>query len=315
MSASLDDPIRNHGTDPDSQLTAAAAEPVVVDIYPRKGWQAVRWRDIWEFRDLLWIMALRDITVRYKQTVFGALWAILQPLLQTVVMTIFFGKLLGVEGKVQEIAPGHPVPYLIFALCGQVLWGCFASSVNGAGGSLNANANMVRKIYFPRLLMPLSAVGAPLADCSIGMGLLLAVMAIYRFILPGGEHYAIIFSPLLLLIPLFVLSTVLAALGIGILLSALTVAYRDFKYVVPFMLQLWFFVTPVIYPVNILPQRLRWLLYLNPMAGIIEAFRGIVLGLPIDYGGWAISVAVSLAAIMIGVTYFTRVERDFADMA
>lgn len=282
----------------------ATQEPLVTHIRARSNWKLMDFPEVWRFRDLLWILALRDIQVRYKQTALGAIWAILQPVMHMLVFTVFFGKLMGLENRLSEVN-GKAVPYAVFSLCGLVLWNFFASAMSSSSMSLVANAQIVTKVYFPRLIVPLSAAGAPLLDCAIALVVMLVATLYYQ-------------QPLtlwLLLIPLPVLATWLAAMGVGIFLSALTVTYRDFKHVIPFMVNVWFFVTPVLYPVGFLPADKRWLLYLNPMAGPIEAMRSAVVGTPMDLVGLSTSLGISLLAVLAGLMYFDRVERRFADVA
>jgi lipopolysaccharide transport system permease protein len=268
----------------------------VTVIRPRRGWQPLGLTQLGRYRDLLWFLALRDIQVRYKQTVLGAAWAVLQPLASMLAL-LFLGHLTGVAAKCEA-------PYPIFLFAGLLPWAFFASSVNAASNSLVANSNMLRKIYFPRLIIPLASVGAPLVDYAVASGVLAALML----------WYGVGFSAQLLLLPALVLSTITAALGVGVLLSALTAAYRDFRYVVGFLVQIWFFLTPVIYPVALVPERFRGFLSLNPMYGTIEAFRAAVLGQPMPYPAWSVSATVSLICLVAGLAYFARTERRLADV-
>ncbi|MFI5397419.1 MAG: ABC transporter permease [Candidatus Binatia bacterium] len=273
-------------------------------VRPRTGWQTTDLRELWRFRDLLWFLALRDIQIRYKQTALGVLWAVLQPVVSVVVLTIIFGHFLGVAGTVPPVN-GKDVPYPVFLFAGQLPWTLFAAAVTASSNSLIGNADILRKVYFPRILMPLAALGAPLLDYVLAFAVFLGVMLWFN-VVPGWA---------LLLTPLLLAFTLINVLGVGILLAALNVSYRDFKYVVPFMLQLWFFVTPVIYPVKILPDAWSWLLYLNPMVGPIEAFRAVVLGSELILTRILISTAIGALGLLIGAAYFGRVERRFADIA
>lgn len=275
-----------------------------IQIRARKGWQKIGLAELWAFRHLVFLFGLRDVTVRYKQTVLGGLWAILQPAVQVLVFTLFFGKLMGLEDKLGTYN-GKEVPYAVFVLSGQVIWNFFNSATSASSGSLLANAHILRKIYVPRLAMPLSSMGASIVDTLISLVLLVVVMLWY------GQtfHWQLIFTPVMLLCAL------LAALSVGVTLSALIVTYRDFRFVVPFMLQIWFFVTPVIYPKNILPEKYEYLLYFNPMSGPIEFFRAIVLGGPVNVMGLFTSVGTALVLLIAGLYYFARVERRFADIA
>lgn len=270
--------------------------PLLV-IEPPRGWVGINWAEVWRYRELLYFLTWRDVKVRYKQTVLGAAWAILQPFMQMVVFSIFFGKMAG-------MAKQTDVPYPIFAFSGLLPWTFFANAVSGSANSLVGSSNLITKVYFPRLVIPLASVGAGLLDFAIATGVLVAMMGYYH-------------TPLswqLLLVPLFLAGTILAATGVGTLLSALTVAYRDFRYVVPFMVQLWLFVTPVIYPTKIIPPEWRWALALNPMAGLIDGFRAAFLARPLDWPHIGISFVVSVLLFFGGAAYFRRVERQFADI-
>lgn len=249
-------------------------------------------------RDLLLMLALRDVKVRYKQAVLGVCWAVLQPVAMAGILWLFFGVLLGMDAQVA------PTPYLVFVLAGVLPWTLFESAVTASSNSVVANAAIVRKVYFPRLIVPLAAAGAPLVDYALGLAVLLLAML----------AFGVGLSSQLLLLPLLVASTLIAVMGIGILLSALTVAYRDFRHIVPFMLRLLFFMTPVIYPVAVVPERFQWLLSLNPIGGVVAAFRAAVLGQPIDTLGWLVSTLVGLCCMVGGLAYFQRVQRRFADI-
>ena len=279
---------------------ASAAEPgdeAVSVIQPRKGWQKLDLRTLWQYRDLLRYLTLRDIQVRYKQTVLGAAWAVIQPVAMMLVACVFFGRLLGVAAKV-------PVPYPIFFFAGMLAWNFFAGAVNASSMSLINSAQMLRKVYFPRLIVPIASIGAPAVDLAISSLVLVALMF----------WYGVALSWQILLIPFITVSIVAAVLGVGLMLAAPNVAYRDFRHVVPVLPPLWVLVSPVIFPVAIVPESWQWVLHLNPMGGSIEAFRAAVLGSPLDYGAWAISTAASLLLLAGGLAYFTRTERRFADV-
>jgi len=279
-----------------SDSTAPLSEQITT-IEPRHGWQRIDLSGLWRYRDLLWFLMLRDVQVRYKQTVLGAAWAIIQPLAMMAVASVFFGRLLGVAAKVS-------VPYPIFFFSGMLAWTFFSGAVAAASMSLVNNAPMLRKIYFPRLIVPIASIGVPAIDLIVSALVLVAMMVWYD--VPVTAQLA--------LLPLLSLTMLIAALGVGLLLSALNVAYRDFRYVVPFMLQLWFFVTPVIFPVTIVPPQWQWLLQLNPMGGTIEAFRAAVLGTTVNYSAWALSTLASSVLLFLGLIYFHRTERRFADV-
>ncbi len=243
-------------------------------------------------------MTLRDIKVRYKQTVLGAAWAILQPLATMLVFSLFFGRVAA--------SASSPVPYSLFVLAGLVPWMFFSNAITTAGQSVVGSQNLVTKIYFPRLLIPMGAVGAGLVDLAISFVMLVVMMLCYG-IAPVTTF---------ILVPLMVLGLIIAALGVGTLLSALTVAYRDFRYVVPFMVQLWMFATPCIYlqAGSDADSRLAYLLPLNPAYGLIANFRRAMFGDAIDWYSLALSATVSLLLFLAGCLYFRRVERDFADI-
>jgi len=270
--------------------------PITI-IEPRKGWVPVNLKEIWNYRELLYFLTKRDIKVRYKQTVLGGLWAIIQPVFTMVVFTIFFGRLAKL--------PSDGIPYPIFVYVGLLPWTYFANAVSASGNSLVGSANLITKIYFPRLIVPISASLAGLLDFFIAM-LILGVMMIYYQFIPGVG---------ILLFPLLIGLTFLCAVGAGLWLSALNVQYRDIRYAIPFLIQIWMFVSPVIYPVSIVNDKYQWILALNPMGGVINAYRASILGhLPIDWGLLGISTAIIIMIFLSGLYYFKRMERIFADV-
>jgi lipopolysaccharide transport system permease protein len=283
-------------------LAAGTAEPtpapLVTRIGPTCGWQWINVRELWQFRELIYFLTWRDVKVRYKQTLLGAAWAILQPLLMMVVFTIFFGRMAGVSSGA--------LPYPLFAYAGLLPWTFFATAIAAAGNSVVGSERLITKIYFPRLAVPFAAVGAAVVDFVIAFGLLIVMMAYYR-IAPG---------PGILLAPVVFGLITLAALGIGTLLSALNVAYRDFRYVIPFLVQLWMFATPTVYmqpkaaPAGWIPL----LLALNPLTSLIAAFRASVLGRPIPCDQLAIASAAVMLLFLLGCLYFRKVEDGFADI-
>ena len=272
---------------------SSAGAPLETVLRPRRGWQPAALVNLWRYRELLGFLSLRDIQVRYKQTLLGALWAVLQPLALMIALTAL-RTIMGMGGA--------QVPVLIFAAL--LPWTFFAASVTASTNSLVANAHLLRKIYFPRLIIPLAAVGAPLLDYGIAFVVLAAMM----------WWFQVAFTWQLLLLPVLVVTTIIAALGVGVMLSALTVKYRDFRYVVTLLIQVWFFATPVIYCVAEIPLQYRWLMMLNPMGGTIAAFRAAVMGTPIDFVAWAVSAQVALLCLLVGLVYFGRAERQFADV-
>jgi lipopolysaccharide transport system permease protein len=270
----------------------------VTVIERRRGWQVVDLRELWRYRELLFFLAWRDVKVRYKQTVLGAAWAVLQPFATMLVFTLFLGRMGGVSDKIKD--------YALFVFAGMLPWSFFSNAITAAGSSVVGNQSLVTKIYFPRLLIPMSAAGAGLVDFAVAFGML-GLMMVYYGVPPGWG---------ILLLPLIVLLLVLAALGVGTLLSALTVAYRDFRYVVPFGVQLWMFATPCIYldAAEAVGPRGQLVMPLNPAYGLILNFRQAVLGGAIDWYALAVSGAVSVALLVVGCMYFRRVERGFADI-
>lgn len=254
------------------------------------------WRELWAYRELLWVLTARDVKVRYKQTVLGAAWAILRPVLSMAIFSVVFGKLAGM--------PSDGLPYPIFVYAGLLPWTFFAAAIGSSGQSLVGSSHLVSKVYFPRLIIPLASVGSGLLDLLIATAVLLVMML----------WYGVGWGPNLLLAPVLMVAVVFAALGVGTLLSALTVAYRDFAHLTPFMVQIWMFATPVIYPASLVPEAWRWTLFLNPMAGLVEGFRSAFLGRPFDWTGIGISMFIAALLFSIGVAYFERVERRFADI-
>jgi lipopolysaccharide transport system permease protein len=275
---------------------AVANLPRTIIECPR-GWQIIDLGELWRYRELLFFLTWRDVKVRYKQTVLGAAWAVVQPLATMVVFSLFFGRMA-------SGAPSDP-PYPLFVLSGLVPWMFFANAISSASQSVIGNQNLVTKIFFPRLIIPFAAVGASLVDFAITFVLLFVMMLGYGVSPDWG----------MLLVPLFSLLLMVAATGVGTLLAALTVAYRDFRYVVPFMLQLWMFATPIIYlQANALSPRLRPLLAFNPAYGLISAFRRAFLGGPLDWYDLTVSCLVGVALLLAGLFYYQRVEHSFSDI-
>jgi len=293
-------------SDRDSVLAPLAATPSaehphsdqhLTVIQAKPGWQIVDFAEMWRFRELLGFLIWRDVKVRYKQTVLGAAWAILQPFAQMVVLSIFFGRMV-------ELPTGG-VSYPLFVFAGLLPWTFFSNAITSAAGSVVGSQNLITKVYFPRLFVPASAIGVGLVDFCIAFGMLFVLMLYYGK--PPGA--AIVATPLLML------GLTAAALGIGTLLSALTVAYRDFRYVVPFMVQIWMFATPAVYmDATSVGPRWQWILPLNPAYGLILNFRNAALGRPLDAYSLGVSLAVTAVLLVVGCLYFRRVERSFADI-
>jgi lipopolysaccharide transport system permease protein len=268
----------------------------VTRIVPTRGWRALDLRELWAYRELFIVLTMRDIKIRYKQTVLGVAWAILQPFMTMVVFTIFFGHLANM--------PSDGYPYSVFVYSALLPWSFFANAISTSSNSLVGSAQLISKVYFPRLIIPLSAVGAGIVDFAIASVILLAMML----------FYGVGWSLNLLMAPALLLGVVFIALGVGTWLSALIVTYRDFRYVVPFMLQFWMFVTPVVFPASLVPTKWRWLIFLNPMSGLIEGFRSAFLAKDFNFFGLTISTSVAVILLLVGVVYFERVERRFADI-
>jgi len=261
-------------------------------------WEALDLREFWRYRELVYFLTWRDVKVRYKQTVIGAGWAILQPFLTMVVFSILFGVLLSV--------PSEGVPYPVFSYAALLPWNFFAGAVTRSGNSLIADANLISKVYFPRLILPLSAVLSLILDFTIAF-IILLIMMFYCGIVPGVA---------VLTLPLFLVLALMTALACGIWLSAVNIKYRDVAYVIPFLTQFWLFVTPVAYPSTIIPEPWRVFYGLNPMAGVVEGFRWALLGQQnLAWDLVFISVLVVLALLISGLFYFRRTEHEFADIA
>lgn len=268
-------------------------------LSPPRGWQLINWAELWRFRELIFILAWRDVKVRYKQTALGAAWAILQPAMMMVVFTIFFSRIGGLTSD--------GVPYHIFVYAGLLPWIFFSTAVTGASQSVIGSERLVTKIYFPRLVLPLSAVAVAIVDFCFALALLVVLMA-SSGIMPG---------PGIFLMPLFFGLLMVAALGVGIFLAGLHVSYRDFRYVTPFMIQLWMFATPSIYMATAregLSPAVQWLLALNPLTGVIAGFRAACLGGEIPWASVGISTILILGVFGLGCLYFRRVEDWFADI-
>lgn len=280
-----------------SEPVVALPTPSVTVIRPSSGWSALNLREIWEHRELLYFLIWSDLKLRYKQTTLGALWAVLQPLLTMVVYSVFLGRLARV--------PSDGIAYPVFVYTALVPWTFFANALTTSSLSLIRHERVITKVYFPRLIIPLSAVATGLIDLGIAFVLLVGII-IYFGIMPGIA---------ILMLPLFVLLATTTALGVSLWLSALNVQYRDIRYTVPFMTQVWMFVTPVIYPSSLVPERFHLLYGLNPMAGVVEGFRWSLLGLenpsvPILLA----SASVTVIVLIGGLFYFRRMERTFADV-
>jgi lipopolysaccharide transport system permease protein len=288
-------------TPADSSTTLTTPVPVpVIRIHPTRGWIALKLDDLWEYRELLYFLTWRDIKVRYKQTALGASWAIIQPLMTMVVFTLFFGKL----GKMEELTD---VPYPVLTLAALVPWTFFTYGLTQASNSLVGSHNLIKKVYFPRLAIPIATVLSGVVDFLFAFLILLAMMFYYK-VMPASN---------LIWLPLFVALAFVTSLGIGLWLTAMNVHYRDVRYVVPFLTQFWMFATPIAYPIEIVPEQWRTIYGLNPMVGVIEGFRWALLapnaGTP-PGPMLAVSAVVASALLVSGAFYFRRMEKSFADV-
>ena len=274
-----------------------ATETPVMTLEPSSGFLRLKLRDVWAYRELLYFLVWRDVKVRYKQTALGAAWAILQPVMTMVVFSVFFGRLAKV--------PSDGIPYPVFAFAALLPWQLFAYALSESSNSLVSNQNLITKVYFPRLVIPMSAVLAGLVDFAVAFVILLVMM----------RYYGIVPTAAIALLPLFVLLAVATALAVGLWLSALNVKYRDVRYTIPFLTQFWLFATPVAYPSTLVPERWRALYGLNPMAGVVEGFRWALLGKSQGPGPLlAVSVGAVVVLLVGGLIYFRRMESTFADI-
>ena len=269
----------------------------VFRIEPAKGWTAVGLRELWQYRELLYFLIWRDVKVRYKQTALGAAWAIIQPLFMMLVFSLFFGRLARV--------PSDGIPYPVFSFCALLPWQLFAHALTESSNSLVGNQNLITKVYFPRLVIPMAAVLGGVIDFLIAFAILLLLM-LYYGIVPGWA---------ILTLPAFLLLGIATALGVGLWLSALNVQYRDVRYTINFLVQFWLFATPVAYPSSLIPEKWRVFYGLNPMAGVVEGFRWALLGKS-EPPGMMLWVSVVMVVLILcgGLYYFRRMEQEFADV-
>jgi lipopolysaccharide transport system permease protein len=298
----------DEGIDDDDLLVSAqsAPRPIAASaefqqenvIDAADNYLAINFRELWLYRELLFFLTWRDIKIRYKQTALGALWAILQPFLTMVVFTLIFGRL----GKLDSQTGG--VPYAIWVFAALLPWMFFANAITNSSNSLVGSSNLITKVYFPRVIIPLATVGSGVVDFFMG-ALVLGGMMLYYQVFPTWS---------IVLLPVLLLGMVLVATGVGMMLSALTVAYRDFRYAVPFMVQIWLFITPVIYGSKMVPEKWRWLIMLNPMTSIVESFRAVFLGTAIDWTHLGVAFLMAVVIFPAGAAYFRRMERRFADI-
>jgi lipopolysaccharide transport system permease protein len=277
-------------------MQLSSKPPSVRIIQPSRGWTSLKLRELWGYRDLLFFLAWRDVSVRYKQTVLGAAWAIIQPLFTMIVFSLFFGRLAKI--------PSDGAPYPLFAFTALLPWQYFAAALIASGDSLIGNAHLFSKVYFPRLVIPMASVLPPAIDFVIAFGVLLIMMLFYG-VTPAWN---------IVWLPFFLLLALITALGAGLWLSAMNVQYRDIRYAIPFLAQFWMFASPVAYPSSMVPEQWRPLYGLNPMAGVIEGFRWALLGTTPPGPLIAVSFLTALTLLVSGMFYFRRMEKTFADV-
>ena len=283
---------------------ASSQANIITVLRPQHGLAALNLSDLWTYRELIYFMTLRDIQVRYKQTLLGAAWAVLQPVLQMVVFSMLFGGVAKISSD--------GLPYPLFNFAALLPWGLFSRAISDAGRSLVSNRNMITKIYFPRAVIPLASVLSGLVDFLIAFVVLVCLLVYYHF--TPGSNFHFVFSPALLALPLLLLLTLVTALGVSLWFAAMNVIYRDVGYILPFITQLWFFVTPIVYSSSEVTGNLRLFYMLNPMTGVVEGFRWALLGTQFSAGNWLIvSVVISVLVLASGWVYFRQMERRFAD--
>jgi lipopolysaccharide transport system permease protein len=278
------------------EATRRTSGDFIVEIAPTKGWRSIDLRELWAYRELLWILAWRDVKVRYRQTFLGIAWVVAQPLMTMLVFTILFNR-------VARIQSGSHLPYALFVMAGVIPWTLFSSGVSSSGNSLIGAGQLISKVYFPRMIIPAGGVAGGIVDMVVTLFLLAGMMALYR-IGPG---------PMIFLLPIAIALTVILAFGAGLWLSALNVEYRDIRVIAPFIVQLWMYATPVVYPLSLLSPRLRVLAKLNPMTAAVELFRASLLGGEIPLKLLLYASTAALLLLVSGSFYFRRVERTFAD--
>lgn len=280
-----------------TQLASSKRQSPILNIEPSNTWVSLKLGELWQYRELLYFLIWRDIKVRYKQTALGAAWAIIQPLFSMLIFSLFFGRLAKM--------PSDGIPYPLFSLAALVPWTFFANGLNQSSNSLVASANLLKKVYFPRLVIPIATVLAGVVDFALSFVVLLGLMAFYG-ITPTIN---------LLWMPLFLLLALVTSLAVGLWMSALNVKYRDVRYIVPFVIQVWMFSTPIVYPSSLLPASWRTIYGLNPMAGVVEGFRWALLGTNTAPGFMiAVSATAALLLLIGGAFYFRHMEKSFADI-
>ncbi len=276
---------------------STSSENLII-IKPQKGWLNIGFRELWDYRELVYFFVWRDIKVRYKQTLVGALWVIFQPLTTMLIFTIFFGKFARM--------PSDNIPYPIFVYVGILLWSYFSFGLSHSSDSMISNSNIIQKIYFPRLIIPISSSLIGLIDFAVASVILIGLMFYYHVV---PNVMIIVYLPILILV------TFLSSVGLGCFFASVNVKYRDVRYIIPFFIQIFMFLTPVIYPISILGNKYKWFLYFNPMSGIIESARSIIFkDKPVDWYLFSSSIIVSIMLFIFGIMYFRKTERYFADI-
>lgn len=281
--------------EPATTTGAGLPDKPLYSLRPSKGWAPVNLREVWAHRELLYFLTWRDVKIRYKQTILGVAWAVLQPLLTMAIFALFFGRLANIQA---------PFEYPLFAFSGLVLWTFFASAVTASGNSLVGSAHLITKVYFPRVIVPTAAVAAGLVDLLLSTLTLFGMLAYYGYSLAWQ----------MIFLPFFVVLLTVLAVGVGLWMSALNVRYRDVRYALPFLIQIWMFASPIIYSSTIVPEKWRWVMALNPVTGITEGFRSVLVGQPLDWFALVIAVAVTLLFLTYAAFDFRRMERSFADI-
>ncbi|MGH9443766.1 MAG: ABC transporter permease [Thermoanaerobaculia bacterium] len=287
----MNSPIQN------SKFTIQNSGDEVLEIRPSSGWRAIDFREIWRFRELFGILVWRDLKVRYRQTALGVVWVVVQPVVSMLIFTFLFNRVAGLKAA-------EGLPYSVYVFAALLPWTFFASGLSNAGNSLLGSSHLISKVYFPRLIVPAAAVLVGLADMAVS-GLLLAGLMLYHRVSPG---------PTLVLLALPTVLALALALGMGLWLSALNVEYRDFRVVIPFLVQIWTYATPVAYPLAALPAKFRKFAIFNPMTGVVETFRACLFHLPIPWGMLGVSALEAVVVLVSGAFYFRRMERQFADV-
>jgi lipopolysaccharide transport system permease protein len=277
-----------------SAVNSEARFPLVIE--PSPSWVVLDLHALWEYRELLYFLTVRDIKLRYKQTLLGVAWAVLQPLSAMLVFSLFLGRVAGVTS--------NGVPYPLFAFTGLVPWMFFSNAVTNAGSSLITSSNLITKVYFPRVIIPAAAVVAGLVDFAVAFLVLLVLLAWYGMPVTWN----------VLLVPFLLGLLMLLAFGAGTWMAGLNVKYRDIRYALPFVVQLWMFASPIVYPTSFVPERWHWAVRLNPIAGIIDGFRSALLGLPFDWVGFVLAGAITMVIVLYALYAFGKMEDSFADV-